>query len=124
MEFLAEWSLCPTNVAFIRVQTGVFDPTIIGDKHKWFSHQLDAIQFKVWNNANTSLTQLYNSFEFTAEESSDDNESGGDNDSDVSTSSSYSSLSEFVSAMYNSEINLDFSGLYIFRSQQFSFGYW
>lgn len=111
MEFLAEWSLCPTNVAFIRVQTGVFDPTIIGDKHKWFSHQLDTIQFKVWNNANTSLTQLYNSFEFSAEESSDDNESGGDEDSDVSTSSSYSSLSEFVSEMYNSEINRDFMSM-------------
>lgn len=26
VEFLAEWSLTPTNVAFLRVQTGVFDP--------------------------------------------------------------------------------------------------
>lgn len=49
VEFFAEWSLCPTNVAFLRVQTGVFDPTVVGDKAKWFSHQLDPIFFKVWN---------------------------------------------------------------------------
>jgi hypothetical protein len=88
-------------VAFIRVQTGVFDPTIIGDKHKWFGHQLDAIHFKVWNNANHSLNQLFLSFDsLVAEESSDEN--SGD-DSDISTSSSYSSLSDLVDELYHKD---------------------
>ncbi|XP_054153734.1 MAP kinase-activating death domain protein-like isoform X2 [Oppia nitens] len=89
VEFLAEWSLCPSNVAFIRVQTGVFDPTVIGDKHKWFGHQLDAISFKVSNNAN--FADLFGDFETTADDSEDD-----ESDSDVSTSSSYGSLSELM----------------------------
>ena len=31
VEYLAEWALSPTNAAFLRVQTGVFDPTQIGE---------------------------------------------------------------------------------------------
>ncbi|CAG2102176.1 unnamed protein product [Medioppia subpectinata] len=94
VEFLAEWSLCPTNVAFIRVQTGVFDPTVIGDKHKWFGHQLDAISVKVWNNANQQMAQLFRAVD--AADSSDDDCDDESDDSDVSTSSSMSSLSELM----------------------------
>merc|ERR1719334_2363588 len=32
VEYFAEWSLSPTNSAFQRVHTGVFDPFLIGDK--------------------------------------------------------------------------------------------
>jgi len=35
VEFFAEWILSPDNVAFLRVQTGVYDPALIGDKPKW-----------------------------------------------------------------------------------------
>lgn len=55
MEFLAEWSLTPSNVAFLRVHTGVFDPALIGDKGKWFAHQLEPINFPVWDE-NSSLS--------------------------------------------------------------------
>lgn len=51
VEFFAEWSLSPTNVAFLRVHTGVFDPTLVGDKPKWYSHQLEPIMFRVWDDA-------------------------------------------------------------------------
>lgn len=47
VEYLAEWSLAPTNLAFLRVQTGVYDPTIIGDKAKWFAHTLQPITFNI-----------------------------------------------------------------------------
>ncbi|RWS05737.1 MAP kinase-activating death domain protein-like protein [Dinothrombium tinctorium] len=113
VEFFAEWALCPTNVAFLRVQTGVFDPAIIGDKAKWFSHQLDQIYFKVWNDANNSLSAALNSSlceSGKGKVSSSDlisEESGSD--SDVSTSSSYSSLSDFVKEMADSEICSDLS---------------
>lgn len=49
MEYFAEWSLTPTNVVFQRVQTGVYDPALIGDKPKWFAHYLEPITFSVWN---------------------------------------------------------------------------
>jgi hypothetical protein len=34
VEFYAEWSLMPSNLAYQRIHTGLFDPTIIGDKFK------------------------------------------------------------------------------------------
>lgn len=98
VEYFAEWSLCPYNVAFIRVQNGVYDPSIIGDKHKWFSHQLDVINFKVWNTTpDSTLVKTYS--EYQCKDDDSDNES--DNDSDLSTSSSFSSLNEFVDEMCN-----------------------
>lgn len=51
MEYFAEWSLTPTNVVFQRVQTGVYDPALIGDKPKWFAHTLEPVTFSVWNKA-------------------------------------------------------------------------
>ncbi|KAI1309467.1 MAP kinase-activating death domain protein [Halotydeus destructor] len=113
VEYLAEWTLSPTNVAFLRVQTGVFDPAIVGDKPKWYSHQLDTITFKVWNDANTSLTNALTGISFGTRAGSAANDTDitteESSDSDVSTSSSYSSLSEFVSEMVNSEISGEIS---------------
>lgn len=53
VEFLAEWSLTPSNVAFQRVQTGVCNPEQIGDKAKWFMHQLEPIHFNVWDDGSS-----------------------------------------------------------------------
>ncbi|XP_014679773.1 PREDICTED: MAP kinase-activating death domain protein-like, partial [Priapulus caudatus] len=55
VEFYAEWSLAPTNVAFHRVHTGVYDPLLIGDKPKWYSQQLNAVYFQVFGER-TALT--------------------------------------------------------------------
>lgn len=49
VEYLAEWTLSPSNVAFQRVQTGVVDPTVIGDKPKWFGDQLKPLFYRIWN---------------------------------------------------------------------------
>ena len=35
VECFAEWALMPSNLAFQRVQTSVYDPRAIGDKPKW-----------------------------------------------------------------------------------------
>ena len=113
VEYFAEWSLCPTNVAFIRVQNAVYDPQIIGDKHKWYSHQLDPITFKVWNISNQTLTRLY--ADFQNNETDSDNDS--DEDSDLSTSSSFSSLNEFVEEMCNANrMNSQYLGNRIYNS--------
>lgn len=55
---MAEWSLAPTNVAFLRVQTGVFDPAIIGDKQKWFSDQNEPLPFVVWDETSSMDSAL------------------------------------------------------------------
>jgi hypothetical protein len=55
IEYLAEWSLYPTNVSYLRIQTGVFDPSLIGDKPKWYCRNLNPIQFKTYNE-NTTLS--------------------------------------------------------------------
>lgn len=76
--------------------------------------------FKVWNSENTS--HLSAAFTGITEEASSD-DSGG-TDSDGSTSPSYSSLSEFVTDMCNSEISGDITGMRLSRigfSWRFSF---
>ncbi|CAF3593459.1 unnamed protein product [Rotaria socialis] len=104
VEFFAEWSLCPENVAFLRVQTGVFDPALIGDKPKWYSRNLTSIPFKIIEEHST-LSQAVTSFNANLNniEHSATDESGSDSEED-GTNSDYSSLSEFVSEMINSDI--------------------
>lgn len=96
VEFLAEWSLTPTNVAFLRVQTGLSDPTQIGDKSKWFAFTLSPIRFSVWDD-NSSMNSALRSQQQSESQPTD--ESGSDSEGAESTSSSYSSLSDFVSEM-------------------------
>lgn len=52
VEYLAEWALCPDNVAFQRIQTGVFDPAIIGDKPKWYENQLELLRYQIMDSEN------------------------------------------------------------------------
>ncbi|XP_022245653.1 MAP kinase-activating death domain protein-like isoform X2 [Limulus polyphemus] len=101
VEFMAEWSLCPTNAAFLRVHTGVYDPALIGDKHKWYSNQLQPFHFKVWKEQ-SCLENALMKVPSVEEQSSE--ESASESDDADSVSSSYSSLSEFVKDMFNSEI--------------------
>jgi hypothetical protein len=113
VEFLAEWALSPSNVAFIRIHTGVFDPSIIGDKPKWYSHQLDPIPFTSWNEGTVSIAS--NAFSYMTLSSSSggiaqqmgedsDEDSSDASDEEISSSSSYSSLSDYVNEMVKSEI--------------------
>ncbi|XP_067210370.1 MAP kinase-activating death domain protein isoform X8 [Linepithema humile] len=102
VEFLAEWSLTPSNVAFLRVQTGVFDPAQIGDKSRWYATNLEPIYFPVWD----SGSSLANALKAMKEhESQPTDESGSDSEGAESTSSSYSSLSDFVSEMASSDLS-------------------
>lgn len=102
VEYLAEWSLQPTNVAFLRIQTGLLDPTQIGDKPKWFAHQLTPIRFAVWDDG-SSLNGALRRMKQSGSQPTD--ESGSDSDDGGSTSSSYSSLSDFVSEIVSSDLS-------------------
>ncbi|CAF0752523.1 unnamed protein product [Rotaria sp. Silwood1] len=106
VEFFAEWSLCPENVAFLRVQTGVFDPALIGDKPKWYSQNLTAIPFNIIEE-NSTLGQAVNSFNAKSNdtEQTPTDESGSDSEEEEdSANSCYSSLSDFVYEMRHSGI--------------------
>ncbi|XP_058815433.1 MAP kinase-activating death domain protein isoform X2 [Topomyia yanbarensis] len=109
VEWLAEWSLTPTNVAFLRVQTGVLDPGQVGDKPKWYSHTLTPIKFPVWDD-NGSLNGALKSLQ--QHESQPTDESGSDSEAAESTSSSYSSLSDFVSEMVSSDLSPSLHDVY------------
>lgn len=115
VEFLAEWSLTPTNVAFLRVQTGVLDPTQVGDKAKWFAHTLTPIRFSVWDDG-SSLNGALRSLQQMENQPTD--ESGSDSEGAESTSSSYSSLSDFVSEMVSSDLSPSVSDVYGSHSHQ------
>uniref|UniRef100_A0A182J2M8 MAP kinase-activating death domain protein n=1 Tax=Anopheles atroparvus TaxID=41427 RepID=A0A182J2M8_ANOAO len=102
VEWLAEWSLTPSNVAFLRVQTGVLDPAQVGDKPKWYAHALTPIRFPVWDDGSTLNVALKRMLRL---ESQPTDESGSDSEGADSTSSSYSSLSDFVSEIVSSDLS-------------------
>ncbi|XP_059488306.1 MAP kinase-activating death domain protein isoform X2 [Neocloeon triangulifer] len=110
VEFLAEWSLTPSNVAFLRVHTGIFDPAQIGDKAKWFQNSLEPMHFAAWDE-NSSLRGALKAAQ-KAEHAPKTDESGSDSEGAESTSSSYSSLSDFVSEMASSDMSPTFSGVH------------
>jgi len=49
-------------VAYLRVQTGIFDPSLIGDKAKWYCRYLTPVQFKTYEDKTTlaAAIQFYN----------------------------------------------------------------
>lgn len=51
VDYFAEWAITPNNVVFQRIQTGVNDPSMIGDKLKWFDNTLELVVFTVWKEA-------------------------------------------------------------------------
>ncbi|XP_021700967.1 MAP kinase-activating death domain protein isoform X4 [Aedes aegypti] len=109
VEWLAEWSLTPNNVAFLRVQTGVLDPAQVGDKPKWYAHTLTPIKFPVWDNTGSLNGALKGMQQL---ESQPTDESGSDSENAESTSSSYSSLSDFVSEIASSDLSPSLHDVY------------
>ena len=53
VEYFGEWSLCPDNLVYQRVQTAVYDPSLIGDKPKWYAQHLQPVEFHVYDNASS-----------------------------------------------------------------------
>ncbi|XP_030845012.1 MAP kinase-activating death domain protein isoform X3 [Strongylocentrotus purpuratus] len=110
IEYFGECSLNPLNVTFLRIQTGVYDPHLIGDKSKWFREQLQPIEFKVQFENCTLGAALSSASEGGSDSSNPTDESGEESereDGGGSSSSSYSSLDEFVVDMMNSDIKGD-----------------
>ncbi|XP_040983854.1 MAP kinase-activating death domain protein isoform X37 [Aquila chrysaetos chrysaetos] len=106
VEYFGEWSLNPTNYAFQRIHNNMFDPALIGDKPKWYAHQLQPIHYRVYD----SNSQLAEALNVPAEKETDSDptdDSGSDSVDYDDSSSSYSSLGDFVSEMMKCDINGD-----------------
>ncbi|XP_073204391.1 MAP kinase-activating death domain protein isoform X12 [Lepidochelys kempii] len=106
VEYFGEWSLNPTNYAFQRIHNNMFDPALIGDKPKWYAHQLQPIHYRVYD----SNSQLAEALSVPTEKETDSeptDDSGSDSMDYDDSSSSYSSLGDFVSEMMKCNINGD-----------------
>ncbi|XP_036872049.2 MAP kinase-activating death domain protein isoform X50 [Manis javanica] len=106
VEYFGEWILNPTNYAFQRIHNNVFDPALIGDKPKWYAHQLQPIHYRVYDGS----SQLAEALSVPLERDSDSDppdDSGSDSMDYDDSSSSYSSLGDFVSEIMKCDINGD-----------------
>nr|XP_044995867.1 MAP kinase-activating death domain protein isoform X40 [Jaculus jaculus] len=107
VEYFGEWILNPSNYAFQRIHNNMFDPALIGDKPKWYAHQLQPIHYRVYD----SNSQLAEALSMPPEHDSDsdptDDSSASDSVEYDDSSSSYSSLGDFVSEMMKCDINGD-----------------
>ncbi|XP_063717667.1 MAP kinase-activating death domain protein-like isoform X7 [Symsagittifera roscoffensis] len=132
VEYFCEWSLSPNNMTFQRIQTGLIDPGVIGDKPKWYHNQLTSIVFPVCSEGSSLAAALSvpeeqedDSDLNLTDESADEEAVSGHNVStgsgagggqsatysgdvtSLKSSSSYSSLTEFVSDMRSADISGD-----------------
>ncbi|XP_063800704.1 MAP kinase-activating death domain protein isoform X39 [Pseudophryne corroboree] len=106
VEYFGEWSLNPTNFAFQRIHNNMFDPASIGDKPKWYAHQLQPIHYRV-HDANSQLAEALSVPVEQESDSEPTDDSGSDSVEYDDSSSSYSSLGDFVSEMIKCDINGD-----------------
>ncbi|XP_068540937.1 MAP kinase-activating death domain protein isoform X28 [Anas acuta] len=106
VEYFGEWSLNPTNYAFQRIHNNMFDPALIGDKPKWYAHQLQPIHYRVYD-SNSQLAEALNVPVEKETDSDHTDDSGSDSVDYDDSSSSYSSLGDFVSEMMKCDINGD-----------------
>ncbi|XP_073692207.1 MAP kinase-activating death domain protein isoform X14 [Garra rufa] len=109
VEYYGEWALNPTNLAFQRIHNNVYDPSLIGDKPKWYAHQLQPVFYRVYD-GNSHLAEALSGplpDETNDSDPTDDSGSGSDSEAYDDSSSSYSSLGDFVNEMIKGDIQGD-----------------
>ncbi|XP_031425243.1 MAP kinase-activating death domain protein isoform X11 [Clupea harengus] len=107
VEYYGEWALNPTNLAFQRIHNNVFDPSLIGDKPKWYAHQLQPVFYRVYDGSSQLAEALSGPLEDEANDSDPTDDSGSDSEGYDDSSSSYSSLGDFVNEMIKGDISGD-----------------
>uniref|UniRef100_A0A8C5BW54 MAP kinase-activating death domain protein n=1 Tax=Gadus morhua TaxID=8049 RepID=A0A8C5BW54_GADMO len=58
VEFYGEWALNPGNLAYQRIHNNVYDPSLIGDKPKWYAHQLQSVLYRVFDSSSQLVEAL------------------------------------------------------------------
>uniref|UniRef100_A0A3Q2Q1F0 MAP kinase-activating death domain protein n=1 Tax=Fundulus heteroclitus TaxID=8078 RepID=A0A3Q2Q1F0_FUNHE len=69
VEFYGEWALNPTNLAFQRIHNNVYDPSLIGDKSKWYAHQLQPVTYRVYDGSSLLVEAMAGPLEDEGNES-------------------------------------------------------
>ncbi|XP_071390367.1 MAP kinase-activating death domain protein isoform X2 [Centroberyx affinis] len=106
VEFYGEWALNPSNLAFQRIHNNVYDPSLIGDKPKWYAHQLQPVVYRVYDGSSQLVEAMAGPLEDEGNDS-DPTDSGSDSEAYDDSSSSYSSLGDLVSEMIQGDIQGD-----------------
>uniref|UniRef100_A0A8C2IA77 MAP kinase-activating death domain protein n=1 Tax=Cyprinus carpio TaxID=7962 RepID=A0A8C2IA77_CYPCA len=107
VEYYGEWALNPTNLAFQRIHNNVYDPSLIGDKPKWYAHQLQPVFYRVYDGNSHLAEALSGPLQEEPNDSDPTDDSGSDSEAYDDSSSSYSSLGDFVNEMIKGEIQGD-----------------
>ncbi|XP_026123309.1 MAP kinase-activating death domain protein isoform X10 [Carassius auratus] len=107
VEYYGEWALSPTNLAFQRIHNNVYDPSLIGDKPKWYAHQLQPVFYRVYDGNSHLAEALSGPLQDETIDSDPTDDSGSDSEAYDDSSSSYSSLGDFVNEMIKGEIQGD-----------------
>ncbi|XP_062845493.1 MAP kinase-activating death domain protein isoform X3 [Trichomycterus rosablanca] len=107
VEYYGEWALNPTNLAFQRIHNNVYDPSLIGDKPKWYAHQLQPVFYRVYDGNSQLAEAISGPPEDNANDSDPTDDSGSDSEAYDDSSSSYSSLGDFVNEMIKGDIQGD-----------------
>ncbi|XP_056121399.1 MAP kinase-activating death domain protein isoform X42 [Rhinichthys klamathensis goyatoka] len=107
VEYYGEWALNPTNLAFQRIHNNVYDPSLIGDKPKWYAHQLQPVFYRVYDGNSRLAEALSGPLQDETNDSDPTDDSGSDSEAYDDSSSSYSSLGDFVNEMIKGDIQGD-----------------
>ncbi|XP_073692221.1 MAP kinase-activating death domain protein isoform X27 [Garra rufa] len=107
VEYYGEWALNPTNLAFQRIHNNVYDPSLIGDKPKWYAHQLQPVFYRVYDGNSHLAEALSGPLPDETNDSDPTDDSGSDSEAYDDSSSSYSSLGDFVNEMIKGDIQGD-----------------
>ncbi|XP_067104948.1 MAP kinase-activating death domain protein isoform X3 [Osmerus mordax] len=106
VEFYGEWALNPSNLAFQRIHNNVYDPSLIGDKPKWYAHQLQPVFYRVYDGSSQLAEAMAGPLEDDGNDS-DPTDDSSDSEAYDDSSSSYSSLGDLVSEMIKCDIQGD-----------------
>ncbi|XP_016090639.1 MAP kinase-activating death domain protein-like [Sinocyclocheilus grahami] len=107
VEYYGEWALNPTNLAFQRIHNNVYDPSLIGDKPKWYAHQLQPVFYRVYDGNSHLAEALSGPLQDETNDSDPTDDSDSDSEAYDDSSSSYSSLGDFVNEMIKGDIQGD-----------------
>ncbi|XP_056463305.1 MAP kinase-activating death domain protein isoform X3 [Gadus chalcogrammus] len=103
VEYYGEWALNPGNLAYQRIHNNVYDPSLIGDKPKWYAHQLQPVLYRVFDSSSQLVEALAGPLDDEGNDS-DPTDSGSDSEAYDGSSSSYSSLGDLVSEMIQGDL--------------------
>ncbi|XP_065645694.1 MAP kinase-activating death domain protein isoform X2 [Hydra vulgaris] len=109
VEYFAEWMVNPTNTVFKKVEAGIYDPRIIGDKPRWYSHYVQPFYYQVHNPHSHLGSDLVDDSDSDPNFDEPDNIKNGDHDLDehnaCSCCSSFEDSDSEVIDVFGSEDN-------------------